>query len=170
LARKPSAAKTHTQMENVTVAGASARIAPLGLIMYSEWFLSAAKLITVSSEIKFMPARTYLACHALELALKAFLSLNGRSLAQLADGAFGHNLESLLAEAGKHGLSDIVELSESHQFQIRRASKYYSEKVFEYPAIGETMTAYPHRPDTGLLIAAAEVLVAALHDPCLHAE
>jgi hypothetical protein len=170
LARKTSKPKTHTQIENVSIFGATARMAPLGLIVYAESFLSAARLITVSSEMEFIPARTYLACHALELALKPFLSLKGHSLAKLAEGAFSHNLGTILTQAEQHGLSDIVGLTELQQFHIRRASKYYAEKVFEYPAIGEALRAYSDRPDDGALIAAAEVLVAALRDPCLHAQ
>jgi hypothetical protein len=169
LARKPGMAKAHTQIENVSIFGTTVRVAPLGLIVYAESFLSAARLFTISSAQDFIPARTYLACHAVELALKAFLSLKGHSLAKLAGGAFSHNLGTILTEAEQHGLSDVVGLTELQQFHIRRASKYYAEKVFEYPAIGEALSAYSDRPDDGVLIAAAEVLVAELHDPCLHA-
>jgi hypothetical protein len=170
LGRKPSAAKKHAQIETISIAGITAPMGPAGLIFYSKSFLSAAKSITVSSEMDFMPARTYLVCHALELSLKAFLSLKGHSLAALADPAFGHDLGALLAEAEKHGLSDIAKLTASHQFQIQRASKYYLEKVFEYPAIGEMVTTnYGDRPSTDVLISGAEVLVAALYDPCFSA-
>jgi len=60
-------------------------------------------------------------------------------------------------------------LDEHQTFQIRRASNYYSGKVFEYPAIGEAVSAYSGNPDTNTLIEVAEKLVDVLREPCLKA-
>ncbi len=87
----------------------------------------------------------------------------------MADGAFGHNLKSLLAEAEQHGLLTFVHMGEPQLAEVRRASTYYAEKVFEYPALGEAIFAYPKNPDTNLLLGATEMLVAALREPCLDA-
>jgi hypothetical protein len=136
--------------------------------MYAIEFLSAAK-VAPSSEIPFVPARTYLICHALELAFKAFLSLKGRALDQLACGPFGHNLDALLTEAQKLGISVVVHLNARQLAEIRRASAYYSEKVFEYPAVAEAIIGYPRNPDASLLLSVAEALIGALQGPCLSA-
>lgn len=158
-----------THIENISIAGSVTRMAPVGLIKYAQWFLQAAKEISVSSETQFMPARTYLVCHSLELALKAFLSLNGYELIKLSGGAFGHNLENILAEAQKLKIDSAACLTSIHKAEIYKASQYYSEKIFEYPALWEAIQAYPSRPDTSILIEAAEVLVSSIFDRCLHA-
>jgi HEPN domain-containing protein len=165
---KPSPAKKHARVENLSIFGTFARMGRLGLYMYASDFLSVAK-VAAPPKVKFVPARTFLACRALELALKAFLSLKGRPLEQLAGGEFGHDLENLLAGAEREGLSDLVSLEEPQLAEIRRASKYYSEKVFEYPALGEAVQGYPYNPDINLLLDAASAMVAVLEEPCLHA-
>ena len=59
-----------TFVENISVLCVTTRMAPLGLQMYAADFLSGAKAIQPSN-VQFAPARPYLACHALELALMA---------------------------------------------------------------------------------------------------
>jgi len=119
---------------------------------------------------EFHPARLFLVCRSLELALKAFLSLRGRSLDELAGGAFGHDLNKLLAEANKQDLGALVKLSEEQRFQIVRASIYYAEKVLEYPSVLEAMKGYGSRASMDRLLDAAETLIPPLREPCLHAE
>jgi len=65
--------------------------------------------------------RYFLLCHAIELALKAFLISRGVSTGKLISPAFRHNLKQLLAEAGNHGLtlgilarSELEHLDEAH--------------------------------------------------------
>jgi hypothetical protein len=166
--RTPTPAKKHSQIENVSVFGATARMGPLGLHMYAADFLSVA-VAAATPQVPFAPARTYLACRALELVLKAFLSLKGQPLEQLAGGEYGHDLEKLLAAAVQQGLLDLVVIEERALIEIRRASKYYSEKVFEYPALGEAVFGYPHNPDIEPLLEAAKAMVVALEVPCLNA-
>lgn len=141
---------------------------PVGLHWYAADFLSAAKAVP-APEVPFAPARIYLICRALELSLKAFLSLKGRSLEQLAGGQFGHDLDNLLTQAENQGISNLVNLDSRQLAHIRFASTYYLEKVFEYPALAEATKAYPGNPDANLLLDAAEALVAALREPCLNA-
>jgi hypothetical protein len=117
-------ARKHTQIENSSIAGAKARLAPLGLILYAEHYLHAAKTAQPWPEggELYHPARLFLVCRSLELALKAFLSLKGRSLDELSGGAFAHDLDNLLIEADKQGLSTLVELSEDQRWQIGQST------------------------------------------------
>jgi hypothetical protein len=164
-------ARKHTQIENIEVFGAKARLGPLGLIMYADHYLYAAKTAQPWPDGgEYHPARLFLVCRSLELALKAFLSLRGRSLDELSGGAFGHGLDKLLVEADKQDLGALVELSEDQRWQIVRASIYYAEKVYEYPSVLEAMKAYPSRANMDRLIDAAETLIPPLREPCLHAE
>lgn len=159
--------RTNTRIESVSILGATARIAPIGLQIYAADFLAAAKAIP-RSVVPFAPAQPYFVCHALELALKAFLSLKGYQLDKLAGGAFGHDLENLLDEAEREGLGEFVRLGEDQTFQIRRASNYYSNKAFEYPAVLEALRCYPGMPDTNILVDIAGTLIAALREPCFN--
>jgi hypothetical protein len=108
----------------------------------------------------------FLVCRALELGLKAFLSLRGRSLDDLAGGAFGHDLDKLLAEADKQDLGALVQLSDEQRFQIVRASIYYAEKVLEYPSVLEALRGYGSRASMDRLLDAAETLIPPLREPC----
>lgn len=162
--KTPSGALKHTQVESFSVAGVSARMAPSALHFYADAYVSAARGMVAGS--LFNPVRSYLACHALELALKAVLSLKERSLRELAGPSFSHGLANLLAQAEQHGLTDFISLTPEQRDQLTRASDYYSEKVFEYPALDEAAIAYPQMPDIGLVIAVTDALVGALHDPC----
>jgi hypothetical protein len=164
-------AHKHTQIESIEMFGARARLSPLGLIIYADHYLYAANTAQPSPDSgELHPARLFLICRSLELALKAFLSLRGRSLDELAGGAFGHDLDKLLAEADKQNLGALVKLGDAQRFQIGRASIYYAEKVYEYPPVLEAMKAYPLRASMDLLLDAAETLIPPLREPCLHAE
>jgi len=107
----------------------------------------------------FSPVRYYLLARAVELALKAFLSAKGISLRELAGRNFRHSLVKLLHGAQSRGLTTIVPLDSKHVEEIRRADRYYSEKVFEYPAISKAVEGYPGRPDLVVLRSVAELLV-----------
>lgn len=170
--KKPATgARKHTQIESINMFGATARLSPLGLIIYADHYLEAAKsALPDKNGGEFHPARLFLVCHSLELALKAFLSLRGRSLDELAGGALGHDLVKLLAEADKQGLGAVVKLTEQQRFWIGRTSTYYAEKVYEYPSVLEALKGYSLRGDMDRLLEAAETLIPPLREPCLHAE
>jgi len=66
--------------------------------------------------------RYFALCHAIELALNAFLLIHGMTEEQLKRQPYGHNISALIAEAIKRGLninakvrSDIERLTEPHQ-------------------------------------------------------
>jgi len=148
-------------------------MSPIGLHVYAAHFLDAAKAAPVSQQstparFPFAPARLFLVCHAIELLLKAFPSLKGNSLKSLASNKFGHDLEKLLQDAEECGLGELIQLTPPLVVEIRKASEYYAEKVFEYPALYEAVQAYPRLPDFEPLLEAADALLVALNEPCLN--
>ena len=157
--------KQHRAVEYFSFAGLKTHMAPTGLHLYGVNYLEAAKIVPMVND-RFAPARYLLICHSIELLLKAFLSINGRSLEELA-AKFGHDLWRLLLVANEHGLTSLVTLEPYQLDQIELASEYYAENVFEYPAIEESLRAYPRTPQIKPLIEAAELLAAALEKPCL---
>jgi hypothetical protein len=160
--------KTH--YEGISVLGATAR-PTFAFHSYAADFLAAAKSAALppppNPYLVFAPARPYLVCHALELALKAFLSLKGEhGVGELAN-KFQHDLKKLLDEAERLGLrADVAWWGDEQASQIGHASVYYSNKVFEYPALGEMLSGYSDMPDTNILIDLAEKLITALQEPC----
>ncbi len=163
MTRKLSAAKQHASVENISVLGVQGRMGPLGLWMYAHAYLRAAKALP-GTEVPFEPVRYFLVCQSIELLLKASLSLNGAKLLELADAAYGHNLEALLEAVAKTGRP--LAIATSHCSEIRKAAKYYVEKVFQYPAVAQAMLGYPDLPDFAVLIEAADILDADLEKPC----
>jgi hypothetical protein len=166
-----SPAKRHAQIENMSLLGTHIRMGPVGLWVYASSFLQAAKALEPGTESPRWPAGFYLVCHALELLLKAFLSIKGRTLPELADH-FQHDLQALVKEATAAGLRDLVELDPKQLGEIERASRYYSEKVFEYPALAVVSGLhpdYPKLPDFDVLVRAADGLAEVLRQPCLRA-
>lgn len=136
----------------------------LGLAAFSAYacdFLEAAKN-TRSSGKYFRPAQLYLACHALDLALKAYLWLQGRPVDNRETGVSRDDLVSLLAQADLCGLTDIARPSPPQRAQIKKAAVYYSAMVLEYPALAEALRGYPRCPDVESFLAVATVLVSAI--------
>jgi len=69
-------------------------------------------------------------CHAIELALKAYLAHEGVSYRQLKND-FGHNLTELLTDAIRKGLS----LTEATQMAIEMLNEAHSKFWHRYPTI-----------------------------------
>jgi len=167
--KNKSRAKKHTKIENLSIFGTVARMAPVGLYIYAEDFLNSYESLS-KSKLPFSPSRYYLVLRSIELSLKAFLSCSGYSLEKLSGGPLGHDLVSLLDECEQEGIKVISDLKDKHKKEIRAASEYYIEKVFEYPAIGEAIRAYPKAPDLSILAEAASILVNYIEEPCLNAK
>ena len=81
--------------------------------------------------------RYFMLCHAIELALKAYLAAHGATAQQLKNSKFKHNLTALLSEAINKGLSlsasaqkDIKDLEEAHQKYWHRYPKEDGKPVF----------------------------------------
>lgn len=164
-----STAKRFAQIEKISIMGITERTSPLGLHIYANAYLDAARALPLPT-IPFDPVRPFLICHSIELGLKAFLSLQGASMLELADGSHGHNLEAILEKATKQHLRKHVGLTDIHIAAVRKANLYYAGKVFEYPAIGEALSAYPSMPAIDTLFEVAIILVDSLRELCLEAK
>jgi len=150
--RKSTAAKRHAEVEDLEMFGLRTRFGSVGLHVYATDYLASARALPAMASLPFAPSRYFLACRALELALKALLSIKGQRLANLAGGQYAHDLSNLLDEAGNVGIGNVVTLGQDTREHIRDAAKYYGEKVLEYPALMEALSAYPHLPrNTSLL-------------------
>jgi hypothetical protein len=110
--------------------------------------------------------RPYLICHSIELSLKAFLSLQGAAMLELAEESYGHNLQAILKKADEKGLGASVSLTATQRSAIDLATIYYSGKVFEYPAVGEAVSGYPSMPAVKTLLEAAGALADSLRQQC----
>ena len=160
-----SRARKYAEVERINVLGAVARIGPVGMWMYADAYASSAKSLPESSA-PFEPVRYFLACHSIELSLKAYLSLTGVTMLELSEGSFGHNLQSVLLAAEAAGLGSVVQLSQGQRDEILKANLYYSGKLFEYPAYGEAVRGYPELPQVSVLLESASALATALAQPC----
>jgi hypothetical protein len=156
-------AAAHRRIETFQFLGRPWHIAPQ-LWSYAAQYQRAARAVPAAP---FNVARFYLACHALELALKAFLSTTGASLKNMATHP-GHDLSAALTEAERHRLADLVRLPPRQRTEIRRA-RYYGEKVFEYPAWIPSVRGFKRAPDIDLLMGATDRLLEKLREPCLRA-
>jgi hypothetical protein len=169
-AKPPTKGRKHTKIEHLEVFGLKAHFIPMGLLVYAENYLQAAKTAQpLSGSPQFQPARLFLAGRSLELALKAFLSLKGVAFDRMAEGALGHNLDRLLRDAKAEGLGALVKLTPEQEAEIIRASTYYAEKVYEYPALVEAVHGYRYLAELAPLIKASEALIEALRQPCSEA-
>jgi hypothetical protein len=169
VAKKPSPAKQNAEIENLGMGNSTQRAAPLALWWYAKAFHTAG-VAAPPCEHRFEPARYYLICHSIELALKAYLAVKGETLLDLSGRKLGHVLNNLLVAAEEKGLRGKVALTDVHCAEIRSASDYYLGKVFEYPAIAEAIPGgYPKLPSLEVLTEAAEILVRTLELPCKEA-
>jgi hypothetical protein len=81
--------------------------------------------------------RYFMLCHAIELALKAYLAFHGATHKALTERSLRHNLTELLTQATKKGLSlsasaqaDINLLQEAHEKYWHRYPKEDGKPVF----------------------------------------
>ena len=162
--RKLSPAKKQASLETLTILGVSGEFGALGLWLYAEEYLDAAKNVPSKNELNLV--RSALTCHAIELLLKASLSVDGERLLALSEAPFGHNLENLLTAMLSKPTGKKAKLEQHHINAIRNAATYHDQKLFEYPAPAEALAGYPHLPDIPTLTNAAELLLSYLEEPC----
>lgn len=137
------------------------RLALAATWAYAFDFLKAAESHRASTS-DFKPAQLYLACHALELALKTYLALQGWPIATRERATSRADLLSLLAQADSHGLDKLVPLSPQQHAEVKKAAAYYSGMVLEYPALVETVRGFPQRPDADSLMTLSNNLLSAI--------
>ena len=162
--RKLSTAKKQASLETLTILGVSGEFGALGLWLYAKEYLDAAKNVPSNNKLNLI--RSALTCHAIELLLKASLSVDGEKLLALSEAPFGHNLENLLAAMLSKPTGKKSHLEDHHINAIRNAANYHDQKLFEYPAPAEALAGYPYLPDIPTLANAAELLLNYLKEPC----
>ena len=153
----------------IEVPAVTMNISMFSFIATAKKFQTAARLVAARErrqKDKWRPVGKYLACLSIELSLKAFLMLRGRSRKQVE--SYKHRLAELLASSTKENLAEFAKLSASELAEIQKAAKYYSPQgsVFRYPPIYEIGRAYPGDPNVAPLLKAAKKLVNGLYYPC----
>lgn len=159
-----SSSKLNAEIQLLQIGGITWDTGPFGLALYARDFARAARC--ADEPTCFAPARYSLACHSIELGLKAFLTLKGGlTLVDVFD-KYKHNLQQLLTDAEQLDLAAMIKLTPEMKAEIRTASNPYAAKVFDYAALPVMVTGFRDRPDFATLLAAADALVDALYIPC----
>lgn len=78
----------------------------------------------------------YLFCHAVELALKAYLIQSGMKIERLASKEFGHNLLTLLRQAKEDGIQCHCPTAKRIWPDLTVLNRVYQAKELEYPPGG----------------------------------
>ena len=111
------------------------RTSSMGLWTYANNYLDAGYAVATSVSQALAPIPAYfLYCHAIELALKAYLRGAGSSITEIK--RIGHNLSKAHKIALSIGLNDVCELTQEQAEAIELANPIYSKKEFEYITVG----------------------------------
>lgn len=121
------------------------KIVYLGFAVYANQYLDA--FCHVGQDSPFNPVRYYLCCHALELALKAYLLKQGQKLSTLRTKKVGHNLEELLNRAANKSLVPPFTVDTACVDEVKKANRYYFEKGFEYFELVDALKGRDQLPD-----------------------
>jgi hypothetical protein len=143
-------------------------ITPAGYLRYASQFLAAARASRAADPDLGSHVPHYLTCHAIELALKAFLRVRQVPSQELKDVP-GHDLKKILKRCDDRHLSELVVLSEEQRGAIIHANKYYKAKVLEYFSRVDALKGYVDLPDLSILDGAAQILLEGLKAPCAQA-
>ncbi len=136
------------------------RTSSMGLWTYAKNYLDAGYAVATSVPRALAPTPAYyLYCHAIELALKAYLRGSGASITDLKK--IGHDLASAYNRALSVGLKDICPLDPELVDAIKLVNSIYSKKEFEYMKVG-----FKTLPQIGVLQATASSLIHGLERFC----
>jgi len=105
---------------------ASEHLLPLDLLERAEDFFDASRRVGNTVRLPSWP-RYFLLCHAIEVALKAWLAWSGESAKRLEH--YGHDLDKLVAVAQTRGFTG----SGSAVNDIRLLSPVHKEHLARYP-------------------------------------
>ena len=152
--------KQEQHWKQVVIREAPPRLGPLSYCAYAVEYLEAARAASTKGS-RFKPAQTYLTCHAIELAPIAYLSSRTSAHGQAPYSLRPRDLWNLLEQAELNGLVRMERPTPAQRRQIKKATRYYSDAVFEFPALAEAVRGHPEAPDIRTLLRAASVLVAA---------
>jgi hypothetical protein len=132
----------------------------MGLWTYAKDYLDAGYAVTTSVPRALAPTPAYyLYCHAIELALKAYLRGTGASITDLK--RIGHDLSKAYKKALSIGIKDICELTPELVEAIELANPIYSKKEFEYIKVG-----FRTLPNINVLQATAVSLIYGIKQFC----
>lgn len=115
---------------------------PRALHTHAGAFSAAAEAVRASKLRDPLP-EYFLWGRTIELVLKSFLLAEGLTIAKLKSKAFGHNLNFLLCEARRRGISDLIGQDAIHAAIVHLLNHDYMSKRFEYREAGATY----HLPD-----------------------
>lgn len=136
------------------------RTSSMGLWTYAKNYLDAGYAVATSVPRALAPTPAYyLYCHAIELALKAYLRGSGASIRDLKK--IGHDLNKAYRKALGMGLANICTLTEELVDVIELVNPIYSNKEFEYIKIGAKTL-----PQIDVLQAAAGSLIYGIKQFC----
>lgn len=111
------------------------RTSSMGLWRYSKDYLEAGYAVATALPRAVAPTPAYyLYCHAIELALKAYLRGKGASIKDLK--RIGHDLFKAYDKAMSIGLKNLCELTPELVDAIKLVNPTYSKKEFEYITAG----------------------------------
>jgi len=147
----------------IQVETARMNMGPTGFIVYASDFLDAYKKF--ETDKAFSPAKYYLACRAVELSLKAFLSLSGVSF-NVIKNKLQHDLDKILRKSKELGIDSIVPITENEKIEIVKANGWYSRKGFEYFAIQNMVESKDSLPNINVISNLAEKLISVLEPKC----
>jgi HEPN domain-containing protein len=141
------------------------RITPLGFWLRGRDFLDASVLLSQNSG-RFSFVATFLACRAVELALKAYLLARGDSLTQVKQ--LGHNLTAALVESYSRGIDMVVALDPAERELLQRVNGDYVGHNFAYFDVWSAVSA-PKDPALDELPAIARRLLDGIEKGCYEA-
>jgi hypothetical protein len=116
---------------------------PEGLLVYSRHYKKAAEVLIAQGLSEHRVPVLYLLTHALELALKSFLLLEGVDARALSRRPYGHNVQFCLTEAQVRGLSldgwlssdEVDAVKIASDLSVRRELSYLYPVCVELPAV-----------------------------------
>lgn len=138
-------------------AGVTSRLRLAALCAYAKDFLSAARS---AQPLRGTcgPARLYLLCQALDLALTAYLVAHGDDAVDDAPETV-NDLEALWSDAKSYGLDDLVHLTPTVRTNLRKAASYYSAGATQRPALAEILSGSTGAPEFDPLLRTVTTVV-----------
>lgn len=139
-------------------------VSPYYFVLYAEDFLAAGPS-RVGPGL-FSPVEYYLACHSIELSLKAYLLLRGIPKDEIKQRPYGHNLDCILKKCLELGITELVDITDSDKILVTQLNQWYSRKGFEYFEVKNIIDSPRNLPDLALCKSLAEKLIKKLKEPC----
>ncbi len=139
-------------------------VSPYFFILYAEDFLAASHSHVAPRT--FSPVEYYLACHSMELSLKAYLLFRGIPKDEIRQRHYGHNLDNILEKCLELGISNLVDITDSDRTLVAQLNEWYSRKGFEYFEIKNIVDNPQNLPNVTLSQNFAQKLTENLKEPC----